>query len=83
MRWLGLRARWLRVNAPVARSALNWLRNSAGAALLADIAADRVALTHDALDAHPRPRVADYLRRMLVAHDVLPDRDDDLSRFQR
>ena len=71
------------VNAPVARSALNWLRNSAGAALLGDIASGRVDLTHDALDAHPRPRAADYLRRMLVAHQVLPDRDDDLARFQR
>ena len=69
-------------NAPVARSALNWLRNSAGAALLGDIAAGRVALTHDALDAHPRPRAADYLRSVLVAHHVLPDRDDDLARFQ-
>ena len=70
------------VNARVARSALNWLRNSTGAALLGDLAAGRVDLTHDALDAHPRPRAADYLRRMLVAHQVLPDRDDDLARFQ-
>ncbi|MGH3158519.1 MAG: hypothetical protein ACRDNF_18370 [Streptosporangiaceae bacterium] len=58
------------VKAP--RSALNWLRKGAGAALLADIAAGRLAATHDALDAHPNPRAADYLRHILTAHGVLP-----------
>lgn len=67
----------------MARSALNCLRYNSGAALLGDIAADGVTLTHEALDAHPRPRAAHYLRRILVAHHVLPDRDDDRARFQR
>jgi hypothetical protein len=35
------------------RSALNWLRKGAGASLLADVAASRLAVSHDALDAHP------------------------------
>jgi hypothetical protein len=35
------------------RSALNWLRRGAGAALLAELAAGELATTHDALDAHP------------------------------
>jgi len=41
------------------RSALNWLRKGAGADLLADVAARRLAISHDALDAHPHRRAAD------------------------
>ena len=62
------------------RSALNWLRNGAGASLLADVAAGRLALTHQALDAHPHQRPADYLRHMLTAAGALPPRDEDLAR---
>jgi hypothetical protein len=40
-------------NAPVARSALNWLRGSASAELLADLAAGRLALTHAASTTTP------------------------------
>lgn len=64
-------------------SALNWLRTGAAAALLGEVATGRLAATHDALDAHPRPRAADYLRRMLVAHGLLDERDDELARTQR
>ena len=53
-------------------SALNWLRTGAAAAILADVAAGRTALTHKALDDHPHQRAADYLRHMLVAGGVLP-----------
>ncbi len=67
----------------VARSALNWLRTGAGAALLADIAAGRLALTHEALDAHPRSHAADYLRHVLVANGALPDRDEEVARTER
>ncbi len=65
------------------RSALNWLRTGAGAALLADIAAGRLALTHEALDAHPRSHAADYLRHVLVANGALPDRDEEVARTER
>jgi hypothetical protein len=65
------------------RSALNWLRNGAGASLLADVAAGRLAISHDALDAHPRERAADYLRHMLVAGQALPPRDEPLARAER
>ncbi|HEY7224504.1 MAG TPA: hypothetical protein VH561_13075 [Micromonosporaceae bacterium] len=68
-------------NAP--RSALNWLRRGAGAALLAEAAAGRLALTHEALDMHPRPRAADYLRHVLVANGALPERDEGLARTER
>jgi len=69
--------------ARVPRSALNWLRNSAGAALLTEVAAGRLAATHDALDQHPRRRAADYLRHILVAGGVLAPRDEELARTER
>jgi integrase len=65
------------------RSALNWLRKGAGAAVLAEVAAGRLALTHEALDAHPRPQAADYLRHVLVANGALPARDEGVIRTER
>lgn len=64
------------------RTALNWLRNGAGAAVLADLAAGTTAISHAALDAHPRRRGADYLRHVLVAAQVLPARDEALARLE-
>jgi hypothetical protein len=71
------------VSTTTPRSALNWLRKGAGAALLAEVAAGRLALTHEALDAHPRPQAADYLRHVLVANGALPPRDEGVARTQR
>jgi hypothetical protein len=65
------------------KSALNWLRKGAAAGLLGDIAAGRLPATHQALDAHPGRQAADYLRHILLAHDVLPARDEGLARAQR
>jgi hypothetical protein len=65
------------------KSALNWLRTGAAAAVLADLAAGHLALSHQALDDHPQPRAADYLRHMLTAHGVLPARDEQLIRTQQ
>lgn len=65
------------------RSALNWLRNGASAALLAELAAGDLAATHDALDAHPHRRAAHYLRQLLVANHVLPARDEALASTER
>lgn len=65
------------------RSALNWLRKGAGASLLADVAAGCLPLTHQALDAHPHRRAADYLRHMLTAAGALPPRDEQLARTGR
>lgn len=64
------------------RTALNWLRKGAGAAVLADLAAGTTAISHAALDANPRRRGADYLRHVLVAADVLPARDEPLARIE-
>ena len=65
------------------RVALNWLRQGAGAALLADVAAGRLPLTHEALDACPRRNAADYLRHMLTASGALPPRDEHLARTEQ
>ena len=65
------------------RSALNWLRQGAAAELLAELAAGRLAATHEALDAHPRRPAADYLRHLLTAHGVLASRDEALARTER
>ena len=70
------------VSTTTPRTALNWLRNGAGAAVLADIAAGTTAISHAALDAHPRRRGADYLRHVLVAAEVLPARDEGLARLE-
>jgi len=63
-------------------SALNWLRTSGSAEILAEITAGRTALTHQALDAHPDRRAADYLRHMLTASAALPARDEALARVE-
>jgi len=63
-------------------SALNWLRTGAAAVILAEVAAGRTALTHQALDVHPNQRAADYLRHMLVASGALPARDEALARVE-
>jgi hypothetical protein len=62
------------------KSALNWLRRGPGAAMLADLAGGTLPASHQALDAHPRRRAADFLRSMLTAGGVLPPRDEELAR---
>lgn len=65
------------------RTALNWLRTGSGAPILAAMARGDLALSHEALDAHPNRRPADYLRAALVAHHVLAPRDEPLARLER
>jgi hypothetical protein len=65
------------------RSALNWLRKGAGAAILAAIGAGRTAAAHEALDEHPRPRAAGFLRQVLTAGGVLAPRDEELTRAEQ
>lgn len=71
------------VASPTPRTALNWLRKGSGAAILREIAAGALPVSHQALDTHPRPRAADYLRHVLVANAVLPARNEDLARLDR
>ncbi len=68
--------------APQPYSAHNWLRRSAAARLLREVASGQLALTHEALDAHHSRQGADYLRYLLVANGVLPRRDDALVRLE-
>ncbi|MGI8793634.1 MAG: hypothetical protein ACR2H3_10735 [Acidimicrobiales bacterium] len=71
------------VASPTPRKALNWLRRGAGAPILAELAAGTMALSHEALDDHPRPTAANHVRQMLVAHDVLAPRDEKLITLER
>lgn len=64
------------------RAALNWLRNGAAATVLVEVVSGQLPLTHEAFDAHPQPRAADYLRQMLVADGALGHRDEELVRAQ-
>ena len=66
--------------ARVPKTALNWLRRSHGAELLAEMTSGRLPATHQALDADPRRRAADFLRHMLTAGGPLPARDQELAR---
>jgi hypothetical protein len=68
---------------PGPRTALNWLRNGAGAAVLGELAAGTLAISHQGLDAHPHPRAAAYLRAVLVANGVLPVRDEAVAGTER
>jgi hypothetical protein len=70
------------VAAPQPYSAHNWLRSSAAAAILSEVAAGTLPLSHEALDAHPRRRGADFLRHLLVANGVLAARNDGLVRLE-
>ena len=71
--------------------ALEWLgksRSSSGRAVLLDMLHGRVAVDHASLDAaaglrRGRATSVEFLRRLLVASGVLPDRDEDLSRLER
>jgi len=65
------------------RKALNWLRQGAGAPILAELALGTMAVSHESLDTHPRPRAANHVRQMLVAHGVLAPRDDQLAALER
>lgn len=64
------------------RAALNWLRKGAAATVLAEVVSGQLPLTHEAFDAHPHRRAADYLRQMLVAGGALAHRDEELARAQ-
>ena len=47
------------------------------------MAANKLALSHEALDAHPRRAAAEYLRQVLVANGALPARNEHVARLER
>jgi hypothetical protein len=59
---------------------LTWLRSRAAGSLTA-LARGGEPITHELLDALPAGQTERYLRHLLVAAGVLPQRDDDLDRI--
>ncbi len=68
--------------APSPAAMLEWLDQPHIRDLLMAPAAGKLALTHEALDAWPRPRAVFYLRDLLVSCGVLPAADKQLREFQ-
>ncbi|HEV3169947.1 MAG TPA: hypothetical protein VGZ32_06390 [Actinocrinis sp.] len=62
-------------------SILGWLRKSASARLLAQLAAKGEPITHQMLDGLPQSRNLHYVRQVLVHTGVLPDRVEYLERI--
>ena len=70
------------ISAPQPYSVHNWLRSSGPAAILKQLVAGTMPLTHEALDRHLRRRSADHLRHLLVASGLLPPRDEALVELE-
>lgn len=60
---------------------LEWLEQPHIRELLTHLATGKLALTHEALDAWPRPRAVCYLRDLLVSCGALPATDKQLREF--
>ncbi len=77
-----LRATILAVSNP--RTPLSWLdKKPPSIRVLADLAAGRLPLTHQALDKVPRCASVDHLRELLVACGALPQRNPHLARLEQ
>lgn len=63
---------------PEPLTGLKWLRSTVVRGLLADLAAGRVPITHDALQELPNQRAVAYLRDLLMSCGVLPTVDKQL-----
>jgi hypothetical protein len=62
---------------------LQWLDKSAARAFLAEASQSAQPITHQMLDRLSPSQSADYLRRALVAGQILPPRDEYLRLFER
>ncbi|HUY63837.1 MAG TPA: hypothetical protein VMV14_04905 [Acidimicrobiales bacterium] len=61
---------------------LRWLKTSSGTAVLADIGAGRLELTHETLDGLGRTKTVEHLRAVLVATAALAARDEQMARLE-
>ena len=61
------------VDADRPESVQTWKRGTTAAALLADIGTRSIALSHDAFDTLPTSRAVEFLRELLVHHNMLPE----------
>ncbi|MER7672435.1 site-specific integrase [Kitasatospora sp. NPDC096128] len=80
----GLQA--LRLNIATAEypvTANRWLNKPSIAPVLADLAAGRRPLTHQALDELPDSQPLAHLRQVLVSVGALPERDEHMARIER
>jgi hypothetical protein len=64
-------------------TAMRWLTKPAIAPVLADLAAGRRPLTHQAFDELPDSQALAHLRQTLVAVGALPKRDEELVRLEQ
>ncbi|MFC0447036.1 hypothetical protein [Rhodococcus jostii] len=64
-------------------TAMRWLRKKSVAPVLADLAAGRRALTHEALDELPDSQALAHLRQVLVGVGALPERDEHMIRAEK
>jgi hypothetical protein len=64
-------------------TAMRWLTKPSIAPVLADLAAGRMPLTHQALDALPDSQPLAHLRQTLVAVGALPERDELMVRLEK
>jgi hypothetical protein len=64
-------------------TANRWLTKQPTVSVLADLAAGRMPLTHDAFDQLPKRPVVEHLRLTLVAVGALPERDEELVRLEQ
>jgi hypothetical protein len=62
---------------------LRWLEVSSARTVLAEAGKLNQPLTHSALDRHPNHQAIHHLRKILVAGNVLPRRDEYLAAFER
>jgi hypothetical protein len=63
-------------------TAMRWLTNPSITPVLAGLAAGRIPLTHQALDALPQTQALAHLRHTLVAVGALPGRDEEMTRLE-
>ncbi|MFJ3841122.1 hypothetical protein ACIPY6_37250 [Streptomyces sp. NPDC090054] len=75
-------------DSPEPGTVLTWLRNSRSAPLLADLVATGRPVTHADLDltaaeGRAAARTVEYLRGLLTAYQVLPERDELSARIER
>jgi len=67
---------------PRPKSVLAWLRGAKVQVLLTELADGTLPLTHEAFRRHPQWRSAAHLRDLLMACELLPERDGRLLRFE-
>src|SRR5207248_1717952 len=69
------------VTAEHPKARLKWLSDSHGATVLATLVDSGQPLAHELLDQLPQTRELHYLRGLMVATGVLPDREEHLDRL--